>query len=126
MVVAHAGDVGRSVHAGGVVSVPVGAWVVSYWADKSAGTTAWSAPAGLTVRDAGFGSGSGRFGVLVADLGGPVAAGSYGPLTATANSTSTNAEAWTIALPPLAPPVGVVVVRGWFRSWGVGMRWGVR
>ena len=28
-----------------------GSWVVSYWADKSSSTTAWTAPAGQAVRN---------------------------------------------------------------------------
>jgi PKD repeat protein len=100
--VAHTGDAAKSAHPGAVVTAPAGAWVLSYWADKSASTTAWIAPTGVTTRDTAFGSGTGHYSSLLADTNAPVAVGTYGPLTATANSTSTNAEAWSITLPAAA------------------------
>jgi PKD repeat protein len=96
---AHAGDVDASVHEGGVVSATAGAWIASIWSDKSSGTTAWTAPAGVRTRASAYGTGGGRYSSLVADTDGPVVAGSYGPLSASTDVTSINAAAWTIALP---------------------------
>ncbi len=42
-------------------------WLVSYWADKSSGTTSWTAPGGQTARSSRFGSPSGAMGGLLAD-----------------------------------------------------------
>ncbi len=72
--------------------------VLSYWAEKSSATTAWTAPAGVTVRSSGFGTGGGRVSTLVTDavvsVAGPVTG-----LTATANSASAKATMWTVVLP---------------------------
>ncbi len=97
--VAHTSDTGRAAHASPAIPAADGSWVVSYWSDKSEGTTAWTAPAGVTVRDSATGSGGGRYGSLLTDSNGAVPAGSYGPLTATANSSGSSAHAWTIDLP---------------------------
>jgi PKD repeat protein len=96
---AHAGDTARSAHAGPAVGAPGGAWELSYWADKSASTTSWTAPAAVTVRGSVAGTGGGHFSVLLADSAAPVAAGPYGPLTAVASSTGSAAVAWTFTLP---------------------------
>ncbi|HEV7657845.1 MAG TPA: phytase [Mycobacteriales bacterium] len=82
-----------------VVTVPAGGWVVSYWADKSATTTAWTAPAGVTVRAEPLGTGGGRITSLLADSGGAVPAGTAGGLTATTDAPS-RAASVTIALAP--------------------------
>jgi PKD repeat protein len=74
------------------------AWIVSYWADNSSATTAWTAPAGQTIRSTSFGIGGGRICTLSTDTGGPVAAGEQGGLTGTANSVSAKATMWTVAL----------------------------
>jgi hypothetical protein len=97
---AHAQDTNRSSHTGPAVTVPAGAWAVSYWADKSGATTSWTAPGGVTVRGVAAGTGSGRYSARLADTGGPRNAGGYGPLTAVANATSSAAVAWTFTLPP--------------------------
>ncbi len=73
--------------------------MLSYWTDKSDATTAWTAPAGVTSRDVVAGTGAGRYSSLLVDSGAPVSAGTYGPLTATANSTGSSAHAWTLTLP---------------------------
>ena len=75
--------------------------MVSYWSDKSANTTAWTAPAGVAERDqVAADPGAYRFSELTADSGGPVPAGTYGGLTATTNATSDKAVMWTIVLKP--------------------------
>ena len=99
MVAAHGSDTSRAAHTAPAAAAPAGAWVLTYWTDKSDATTSWTAPAGVTSRDTVAGTGAGRYSSLVVDSGGPVPAGAYGPLTATANSTSSSAHAWTITLP---------------------------
>jgi PKD repeat protein len=63
-------------------------WVLSYWSDKSSGTTGWSLPAGVVQRTACAGSGSGHVASVLADSAGPVPPGPAGGLTAMADSTS--------------------------------------
>lgn len=100
-VTARVGDSATASHVSPTVSAPSGAWVVTYYADKSATNTAWTAPAGVTNRDTVTGdSGTTRFGSLTVDSGGPVPAGTYGGLTATTNGTSDKAAIWTVALTP--------------------------
>ncbi|TQM67557.1 beta-propeller uncharacterized protein DUF5122 [Actinomadura hallensis] len=74
-----------------------GSWAVTYWGDKSSSTTEWTAPAGVTTRGTGVGSGGGRISALVADSGGAVATGAYGGKTATTDAAS-RASMWTIIL----------------------------
>jgi PKD repeat protein len=74
------------------------AWIVSYWADNSSATTAWTAPGGQTVRNTLCGTGGGRICSLTTDSGAPVGAGNQGGLTATADSASGKATMWTVAL----------------------------
>jgi PKD repeat protein len=89
----------RTAHTTPTVTVPAaGGWAVSYWADKSSATTAWALPAGTVRRSGTVGTGSGRITSVVADAGGAVGAGSYGGLTATADSSSGNAVTWTVVL----------------------------
>ncbi|MFI6518294.1 PKD domain-containing protein [Spirillospora sp. NPDC050679] len=76
-----------------------GSWALSYWADKSSATTAWTAPQGVQTRGTGIGSGSGRITALVADSEGSVPTGSYGGKTATTDAAS-RAAMWTIVLAP--------------------------
>ena len=89
-----------------------GSWVVSYWADKSSGTTTWTLPSGQTQRGLFAGTGSGRLTSVLADSGGGVAAGPPAGLVATADSASAKATMWTVVLapdgappPPNQPPV---------------------
>lgn len=77
-----------------------GAWVVSYWADRTSSTTAWTPPAGVTVRHEGYTDAGGRVTAIAADSGGPVSAGPIGGLTATADSANSQAAMWTLALAP--------------------------
>ena len=99
--VEHAGDTSTSTHRSPSALVNSGEWALSYWADKSAGTTSWSAPTGVSVRDMSTDVGSGRFGSLLADSGAPTAGGSYGGLAASTNATSSQSVAWTVPLAPL-------------------------
>ncbi|TWD84439.1 PKD domain-containing protein [Kribbella amoyensis] len=76
-------------HATPTVNVAsAGSWLVSYWADKSSTTTAWTPPAAATSRDVQIGSGSGRISSLLADSGGPVPTGTAGGLTALTDAAS--------------------------------------
>jgi hypothetical protein len=77
-----------------------GSWVLSYWSDRSSGTTTWTIPNSVTSRATGVGAGSGRVCAVSADSGQPVATGGYGPLTATVDSTSGRANMVTVVLPP--------------------------
>lgn len=103
MTTAHAGDSRTSEHVTPTLDVSTGDVVVSYWGDKGPGTTEWTPPSGVTVRDTAVGSGTGRYGFLLADSGGGVPAGSYGGLTATTDATSGKATMWTVALTPAGP-----------------------
>jgi PKD repeat protein len=76
-----------------------GAWVVTYWSDKSSSTTAWTVPSGVTTRGVSIGTLAGRVTSAVADSGGTVPTGTYGGLTATTDAAS-RALMWTIVLAP--------------------------
>jgi PKD repeat protein len=89
-----------SVHVTPVVSATAGAWVVSYWSDKSSGTTAWTAPGSVVTRQVTLTTGGGRVTSLLADSAGPRPAGSAGGLTATTNASSGRAATWTLLLNP--------------------------
>ena len=75
-------------------------WLVTYWADESSSTSAWTAPSGQSVRAKTFGSSAGHISALLTDSNGPVAAGASGQKTATANSTSTRGLSVSILLAP--------------------------
>ncbi len=77
-----------------------GSWVVSVWTDKSSATTAWTAPAGQTVRDNALGTGTGYLTSLITDGDAASSAGPAGSLTATTDQTSTKAVMLTIVLAP--------------------------
>lgn len=80
------------------VTTPEGAWVVSYFADKSGSTTSWTVNA--TTRDNTCAPNAGRICSALADSGGPVPAGTRNGATATTNAASRMATAWSILLPP--------------------------
>jgi PKD repeat protein len=82
-----------------VASSVSGARLVSYWGEKSSATTAMVPPAGLTVRASSSGSGSGRVTSLTGDSG-PLAPGTLGGLTATADSTSAKALMFSVVVAP--------------------------
>lgn len=99
--VAKAGDSNSASHTTPTATVAdAGSWAISYWAEKSSATTTWTAPTGSTVRDASYGTGSGRVNALAADSSGPVSAGSYGGLSATVGATSSRSTMWTLILKP--------------------------
>jgi len=80
-----------------------GAWRVSYWSDKNAATTDWTAPANETERATTVGTGSGRIDVLLTDSDAGLTAGApanTGGLRAMANATADKATSWTILLRP--------------------------
>ena len=87
-------------HTTPVVSTSPSAWAVSLWANKSASTTGWTAPASVSVRHFQGTTGSGRVTSLAADSGGPVGGASAGGLTATASQSSSTATMWTVVLSP--------------------------
>ena len=88
----------KSAHVSPTITSGSGDWVVSLWADKSSATTAWTAPNGVTSRDAEFGTGSGYVSALASDSASATGHGSYGGLTATTNQAGTKATSWTIAI----------------------------
>ncbi|WP_345506241.1 lamin tail domain-containing protein [Terrabacter aeriphilus] len=96
---ARSGDANTATHTSPTVTAAAGSWAVTYWADKSSATTAWTAPAGTSSRDSSADTGSGRFGSLLVDSGAAVSGG-YGGRTATTNATSSNTAMWTVALTP--------------------------
>jgi PKD repeat protein len=96
--VTQAGDAGGTSHVAPAVSAGDGDWVVSFWGERSAATTAWSAPAGVTTRSVTSDSGSLTVTALVGDSGGPVAAGSYGARTAVTDVATQRTAMWSIAL----------------------------
>ncbi len=78
-----------------------GSWVVSYWVDKSSGTTtSWTPPAGVSVRGTTFGSAGGALSTLSADSGGDQPVGPCGGLVANANSAAGTAITWTVVVRP--------------------------
>ena len=83
-----------------VAGADAGSWVVSYWSDKTASTTAWAAPGGQLTRLTGVETGAGHMSWLLTDTGTGVGAGTVGGLTATANSATVNANMATVVLTP--------------------------
>ena len=88
----------RAGHTTPTVEAAAGDWALSYWADKTSATTAFTLPSEVTARQATCGTNTGRVCSVLADSDGPLAAGTYGGLTATADSASTNATMWTVLL----------------------------
>lgn len=93
----------RAGHATPVVDAPAGAWVMSYWADKSSTTTAFTLPETLTGRQALCGTGTGRICSGLADSAGAVPTGQYGGLVATADSASGTATTASVVLRTVEP-----------------------
>jgi PKD repeat protein len=91
-------DAGGASHTSPVVNAPSGSkWLVTYWADESAATTGWTAPASQTVRDTLSHSGTGHISGLLVDSNGDVA-GATGGLTAVANSASSSGVSFSVVL----------------------------
>lgn len=74
--------------------------MLSYWADKSATTTEWTAPAGVTTRHSFAGTGAGHVSELLADAV-ATTAGATPARTATVAAPVTNAVALTVVLRPV-------------------------
>jgi hypothetical protein len=81
-----------------VTGLPSGSLAVTFWADKSTTTTAWTPPAGVTQQSVIFGAGGGAVSGLLADSGTSAVGGSYGGLTATTNVKSGSGASWTVDL----------------------------
>ena len=71
---------------------------VSFWAQRSSNTTAWTPPAQVAQRSASFGVGNSYLSTLLTDRGTTTPAGNLGGLTATADSATATASTWTIQL----------------------------
>jgi hypothetical protein len=85
-------------HVSPAVNAPGGSkWLVTFWADKSGGTTAWTPPGTQTFRSNKFGSPSGAMSGLLVDSNADVS-GSTGGLTATANSSTNRALSFSLVL----------------------------
>jgi PKD repeat protein len=76
-----------------------GSWVVSYWSEKSALTTAWTGPDAGQRRAVSIGTGAGHITSLLVDSDGAVPTGTFTGLTATADQAS-RALMWSIVLRP--------------------------
>ena len=93
-----AGDSATNSHTTAAVNAGSGAWVLSYWSDKATATSAWNAPAALTVRDTAIDNGTTRWDAMLADTAAGVSAGPSDPQTATTDATSDRGLMWSIAL----------------------------
>ena len=71
---------------------------MSYWADKSSATTAFTLPGGVTQRQAICGTNAGHICSVLADSDGGVSAGTYGPADRDGRRASANATMWTVLL----------------------------
>jgi hypothetical protein len=77
-----------------------GAWVVTFWADKSSATTTWTHPMDQVRRISTVGSGSGRITSLAVDSGTGVPAGAWPGAIATANAAGSKVAMFSVALGP--------------------------
>jgi hypothetical protein len=98
---AAAETVNRPGHTTPTLDAPDGAWVLSSWADKSSTTTAFVLPGVVAQRTFLCGTSTGHICSALADSDGPVTAGTYGGLTATADSSQLSATMWTLVLRPV-------------------------
>jgi hypothetical protein len=88
-------------HTAPTVTAPSGAWLLSYWSDKSSWTTAWTTPGDQTLRATALGGGSGRVTSALVDSAARVPVpGTAGGKVATTAAASTRGINWTIALSP--------------------------
>jgi hypothetical protein len=81
-----------------VNGLTAGSVALTFWADKSTTTSAWSPPAGVTQRSVVVGSGGGAVSGLLVDSGSTTVSGSYGGQTATTNVKSGSGASWVVAL----------------------------
>lgn len=88
----------RSAHTTPVLEAGAGDWAVSFWADKSSATSAFTLPGDVTQRQAACGSNAGRICSVLADSAGGVPGGPYGGLVAVADAPSGTATTATILL----------------------------
>ncbi len=95
-------DNSQTTHTAPMVTAPSGAWLLSYWSDKSSWTTAWTTPGDQFLRGTAIGTGSGRITSAMVDSAVRVPTpGSWGGKQATVDGqASTRAINWTIALSP--------------------------
>jgi PKD repeat protein len=82
----------------GATVATAGSYVVSYWADKTSGTTGWTLPAGQTQRSLALGTGTGRITSVASDPNAPAATGASPGVTATSTTSSRKATMWTVVL----------------------------
>jgi hypothetical protein len=80
-----------------------GAWLVSYWADKTATSTGWTSPTTAVTRQQTTGTGNGRITTLGADSATTVPTGTTGGLTATSTVSSDIAITWSVLLGARSP-----------------------
>jgi hypothetical protein len=78
--------------------VSTGSWLVSYWADKSSATTAWSSIAGQQSRATSTNTGGGHITAVLADSAGEVPTGTAGGLTGTTDAASSKAVMFSVLL----------------------------
>ncbi len=83
------------------VDAPQGAWALSYWADRSGTTTAWTADPSVTTRSARCAADGGRICSALADTGAGLPPGPYGSIPASTGIVSDEAVMWTVVLPPV-------------------------
>jgi PKD repeat protein len=98
------------------VTTSAGSWVVSYWADKSSTTTAWTPGASVTTRSAGCAADAGRICSTLADSAAAVPAGTYGHISASTDAPSDMATMWSVVLAPAAQGPGNVLPTADFSS----------
>jgi len=82
------------------ISVPEGARIVSYWADKSSTTTAWTLPSTVSSRATACGTSTGRICSAFADSGHSLSAGVQPGVTANTDVASNKATTWSVVLAP--------------------------
>jgi hypothetical protein len=87
-------------HTTPVVDGVADSWLISYWGEKSGGTTLWTPPEGHALRSSTFGAGGGRISSLLLDSNGPVADALVGKLSATSDYASAQSTMWSILLGP--------------------------
>ncbi|MFZ2501222.1 MAG: PKD domain-containing protein [Nocardioides sp.] len=84
------------------VTTQDGAWVISYWADRSSTTTVWNLPATVTGRASACATGTSRICSAFADTGLPVAAGPHAGVVANTDVASSRATMWSVVLAPVS------------------------